>query len=71
MKNKCWTKEGKNLWYSSEEMKSVEVWKSSKTKKWNVSLIPQNKRDVRLRSSLSKIQAMKVAKKYMEKNNTC
>ena len=67
MVKKCWRKRtGQDVWDSDSG--TLEVYKSSKNKKYSVAFVPTKGKDKYLKSGATKPDALKKAKSYMEKN---
>ncbi|MCX6748483.1 MAG: hypothetical protein NT076_02665 [Candidatus Pacearchaeota archaeon] len=69
-KQKCWKKRtGKDVWDSDGG--TLEVFKSTRTKKYSVAFVPITGKDKFLKSNASKQLAIKKAKKYMKEHDEC
>lgn len=70
MVKKCWKKrKGKDSWDSNSG--TLEVWKSTRNKKYSVAFVPITGKDKYLKSGATKKEAIKRAESYMKKYNTC
>lgn len=64
---KCWKKRrGKDVWDSNSG--TLEVYKSSRNKKFSVAFVPTKGKDKYLKSGVTKSEALKKARNYMENN---